>query len=299
MVAKIFAKFGPLKGSDFELEDDMVVGRAKSSQIVLAHKLVSNRHARIFRNEAHDCYMLEDLGSLNGTILDGEAIQKPERLGHLHILNFGGSSDFFFIDSSQVPRDMMVTLTSSKPQPVEPILAAKEEMDTKSKTFFGKIFAQTPANLASKSESQIRKPLNPEDEKNATMYGEKIARVPNALLAKLRGPNGGGQGEKPAKLQKFSLLIANVKGGPKVYNLEEGENLIGRGEGIPIRIVHSEISRHHAMIIVSQNRVYIRDMGSTNHTFVGNKMIEGEMEIKPGTKLAFGKIKGKLDIRKS
>lgn len=293
MNAKIFAKFGPLKGTSFDLDGDMSVGRAKSNQIVLMHKLVSNRHARIYRSEQHDCYMLEDLGSLNGTLLDGETVQKPERLGHLHILNFGGSADFFFVDGSKVPRDLMVTLTSSKPQPIEPILAAKDSLDKKRDTFFGKVFAQTPANLASRSDSQISQPV---DEKNATMYGEKLASVPNALLAKLRGSDGN---EKPTKLQKFALHIANVKGGPQVFNLEEGENLVGRGEGIPIRIVHSEISRHHAMIIVSQNRVYIRDMDSTNHTYVGNKIIDSEVEIKPGAKLAFGKIKGKLDTRKS
>ena len=42
--------------------------------------------------------MVEDLGSTNGTEVDGELIEGRESLGKLHVLSFGGSGDFVFCD---------------------------------------------------------------------------------------------------------------------------------------------------------------------------------------------------------
>ena len=52
----------------------VTIGRDPACDLVIDNKLVSGRHARITRVDAG--YILEDLGSTNGTLLGGRAVQK-------------------------------------------------------------------------------------------------------------------------------------------------------------------------------------------------------------------------------
>lgn len=63
---------GPLKGKTFELGDELIIGRADKCHIVLDDSYVSQIHARIFAK--NDSYMIEDMGSTNGTYLNKRRI---------------------------------------------------------------------------------------------------------------------------------------------------------------------------------------------------------------------------------
>jgi len=71
---------GALAGSRWTLETDFVViGRAPDATIVLPERQISRYHARIERDA--DGYLLHDLGSKNGTFINGEAVHgQPYRL---------------------------------------------------------------------------------------------------------------------------------------------------------------------------------------------------------------------------
>ncbi len=58
--------------------DELSIGRTQESDVVLADRAVSRRHARIFRIDGD--FWLEDLGSRAGTWLNGRAITARERL---------------------------------------------------------------------------------------------------------------------------------------------------------------------------------------------------------------------------
>ena len=63
------------------------VGRSEDNAIVVADPNVSRRHARLVRSE--DGFVVEDLGSTNGTLLDGAPIDR-ERIESGDELTFGG-----------------------------------------------------------------------------------------------------------------------------------------------------------------------------------------------------------------
>ena len=69
---------GALKGKTFELNDELVVGRADRCHVVLDDTYVSQMHARIFARNGS--YVLEDLGSTNGTYLNRKRITSPAEL---------------------------------------------------------------------------------------------------------------------------------------------------------------------------------------------------------------------------
>ena len=58
----------------------MIIGRSNESTIVLSDPMVSRSHARISLEKGQ--WILEDLGSANGTISDGQKIKRKSlRLG--------------------------------------------------------------------------------------------------------------------------------------------------------------------------------------------------------------------------
>src|SRR5579872_1506840 len=73
---------GEQSGRSVELrENAVVVGRHPGCDIRVPDETVSRRHARIIAG--HDGYLIEDLGSRNGTFLNGHKVTSPERLNHL------------------------------------------------------------------------------------------------------------------------------------------------------------------------------------------------------------------------
>jgi pSer/pThr/pTyr-binding forkhead associated (FHA) protein len=67
-----------LKGKTFNLGDELIIGRADKCHIVMDDTYVSQVHARIFSRG--DNYMVEDLGSTNGTYLNRRRITAPSEL---------------------------------------------------------------------------------------------------------------------------------------------------------------------------------------------------------------------------
>jgi pSer/pThr/pTyr-binding forkhead associated (FHA) protein len=75
---KISVVEGPLKGQSYELSEELTVGRAEKCHIVVDDTYVSQVHARIYANG--ETYVVEDLGSTNGTYLNRRRITSPEEL---------------------------------------------------------------------------------------------------------------------------------------------------------------------------------------------------------------------------
>jgi hypothetical protein len=67
-----------LKGKSMPLTDELIVGRADKCHLVLDDTYVSQVHARIFAKG--DSYLVEDLGSTNGTYLNRRRITAPAEL---------------------------------------------------------------------------------------------------------------------------------------------------------------------------------------------------------------------------
>jgi hypothetical protein len=66
---------GPRQGQEFRLRDDVFIGRdGTRCEVVLEDLAVSDLHARVKREE--DQFILHDLGSTNGTFLNGEQVYR-------------------------------------------------------------------------------------------------------------------------------------------------------------------------------------------------------------------------------
>jgi DNA-binding winged helix-turn-helix (wHTH) protein len=70
--------------------------------------------------------------------------------------------------------------------------------------------------------------------------------------------------------------------------LPEGEHLIGRGEDCRIRSDSTKVSRHHARVRVTSERLLVEDLGSRNGTWVNGRRLAGAAELTAGDSVRVG-----------
>jgi hypothetical protein len=84
---------GLTSGSAYDVTDGCLLGRGDQADIRLSDTFASSAHARLVRQG--DAVVLEDLGSTNGTYLNGEPVTGPQPLHHGDRIRIG-DSEFSF-----------------------------------------------------------------------------------------------------------------------------------------------------------------------------------------------------------
>ena len=110
---------GPTPGKAYALDrGEITIGRDVNNEVVINDAEVSRKHARIIIQG--DSYVLEDLGSTNGTSIDGQRLTGP------HILSLGqkislGENVSLGFEAIQYDPDATVVTTAEKlaEQPIE------------------------------------------------------------------------------------------------------------------------------------------------------------------------------------
>lgn len=69
------------------LEDESLIGRVAGNSVILTDGSVSSRHARVLRT--HEGFLIEDLGSRNGTFINGDSVTDKRLLHDGDTVRFG------------------------------------------------------------------------------------------------------------------------------------------------------------------------------------------------------------------
>jgi diguanylate cyclase (GGDEF)-like protein len=75
----------------------------------------------------------------------------------------------------------------------------------------------------------------------------------------------------------------------KRYSIDQDEIIIGRSEQAHVQVDHNSVSRQHAKLIVSGQRVRIVDLQSTNGTFVNDGRVD-DLELRDGDLVRVGTV---------
>ena len=103
---------GPAAGQSIDIDRELVIGR-EDADVTIPDSEVSRRHL-VVRPVEHGVEV-EDLGSLNGTFLDGERIREPVTIVIRGVITLGTSEMRVDVALPQAaPRDQ-VTMLSSDP----------------------------------------------------------------------------------------------------------------------------------------------------------------------------------------
>ena len=97
-------------------------------------------------------------------------------------------------------------------------------------------------------------------------------------------------------MAKLVVLSEGLTG--RSHELKLEKTTVGRVEDNTFQIAEPSVSSHHCEIIQRGTDVYIRDLGSTNGTFVGGQQISTETLIKPGSVFRLGMVEVRLETDK-
>ena len=93
-------------------------------------------------------------------------------------------------------------------------------------------------------------------------------------------------------MARLVLLSEGFTG--KTYELKVEKTTVGRVADNAFEIVEASVSSHHAELHLRGNDIFVKDLGSTNGTFInGEKITEGV--VKPGQILRIGMIEMRLE----
>jgi len=93
-------------------------------------------------------------------------------------------------------------------------------------------------------------------------------------------------------MAKLVLLSAGMTG--RTHELKGEKTTIGRLEDNTFQIAEPSVSSHHCEVLLRGNDVIIRDLNSTNGTFIAGEKVT-ESAIKPGQILRLGQIEMRLE----
>lgn len=91
------------------------------------------------------------------------------------------------------------------------------------------------------------------------------------------------------------LVIQNQGMTGRACELHADRTTIGRVEDNTFQIADASVSSHHCEVHLRGNDVVIRDLNSTNGSFIGNDKIT-EQVLKPGQVLRLGQVELKLEV---
>jgi len=88
----------------------------------------------------------------------------------------------------------------------------------------------------------------------------------------------------------FQLLIVRGRGASTTIKLADGVTTVGRQDDCQLRIKSSQVSRRHCELFEKKGLLLVKDLGSSNGTFVNGKKIQEQRVLEPGDELTIGQI---------
>jgi tetratricopeptide (TPR) repeat protein len=156
---------GPRTGARFPLKEGVnIIGRAPGNEVRLEDQSVSRQHAEVLKNEYG--WVVRDLGSKNGTLVNGKEVAEPVVIGHKDIVKTG----------------IYLLRLITQVTPLEQELTLPPELATQDRTVF---VAAPPDSLTARMEKTEPSIAPVEAVEEGTEESEPGTAM--SLLAKLRG----------------------------------------------------------------------------------------------------------------
>lgn len=85
------------------------------------------------------------------------------------------------------------------------------------------------------------------------------------------------------------VLVMFKKNERREFPLEADKAILGRRQDCQLRIPTKDVSRQHCALLVDDDVLIVKDLGSSNGTYVNDKRI-AETELEPGDRLRVGPV---------
>ena len=315
---------GPRTGEKISLTGlPASIGRQAPADIVIDMPSVSRQHARISQGAAG--YMIEDLGSRNGTFVNAVRIQGPQPLANGDRVHLGSDLELVLVvapvskDATQVMRapagaaGATVIMQSPALAPAAPPLlvvtasgnAAAVHNLTAPRLRIGRL---------ADNDIVIDNPFVSRHHAELEKRGENYFLIPSPTLSNTLMLDGQPVMEATRLHHGAKIRIGGSAPGEMVLldylqPSEERERAaqqsikfaekplmtIGRDKDNAIVLNNPSISRFHAEVEKVGQRFRVRDLRSSNGTFVNGKRTDGETWVHPGDAIQIGPYRFVVD----
>ena len=326
-IARLSIRTGPDAGKVLELSQrELVIGRTAPAGLIIAHPEISRRHARVVYQQGN--YILEDLGSSNGTFINGQPLRGSQtltdgteiQLGSQIKLVFnqpsfgaqsaarttvssvqslqGGQSDKTMMDSDLTTGAVQASISDVPPNLLVTIAGQDTKVYTltKDRITLGRaddndIVVASP--IMSRHHATLQK----------TFQGYEINIAPGVIntLTCQGSPVKERQllsnadvlridSEMPGLMVSMTYL-APSQATTKISAVQFGEKEIftfGRDPTNDVVCDNPRVSRFHAQVTRVGRRYYVTDLRSSNGTFVNDKRVEGNVWLNPQDTIRIG-----------
>lgn len=233
----------------------MAIGRNAGAYIPVKHSSVSRRHSEI--SYANGQYVLRDLGSANGTFINGTQLT-PATAQILAANDKIRIGDVMFVFQMRRVREQSLASAT--------LLGATllEDLDTRIFATLGSF--EKPMTLALPvllADGDLQLP-------------GAAASIPAAIVATF------------AQDAALAVLTPSV---PDVHILQQEKRItLGRDQQNTIPLADSSVSRIHAEVFHAVDGYYIRDLGSSNGVQVNETKIDNPYHLTHGDRIRIGSV---------
>ena len=129
----------------------------------------------------------------------------------------------------------------------------------------------------------------------APFLSEPCQETNSSIIGSTTRPSGSKLAISQARrLPAMKKLVLTGLTHPGEFELEPGFNTLGRNPTNDYRVHDSTVSSFHCEIVLSDDSVLVRDLGSTNGTFIDNQPVH-EAHLEPGQVLRLGSAELRLE----
>jgi len=239
-----------------------LIGRAADCHLRAHSDQVSTHHCEILVQPNGP--MLLDLGSRNGTFVDGQRLDAPRLIRDGALIQVG-------------PLQLLVEILQGDGHSTND---TDRGPDSKSGT------SNPNSSEATVLETTSPAGVAPKPVASLAAVG---GRRPLASLAQLRG-------QSPVQV---TLHVANGRNAGVKVPVQRHRFVIGRAKDCHLCAHSDEVSGHHCEILVQPNGVLVLDLGSRNGTFVDGRQIDGPCALNDGARLRVGSLELLVEISES
>jgi predicted component of type VI protein secretion system len=93
----------------------------------------------------------------------------------------------------------------------------------------------------------------------------------------------------------FLLVVMRGRSKASAHRLAPGVTVVGRQEGCQLQVKSSQVSRRHCELTEKDGKLLVKDLGSSNGTFVNGQKVEGTRALEPGDTLTLGNVTFRIE----
>jgi len=265
------------------MDREWIIGCFKDCDVVVESRVVSGQHCRLRR--VGDGFLIEDLGSMNGTFVNGTQVTASVSVKRSDRITLGQNVPMPWPGADQDTGAVRTRIIRIGREPDNDVVIARSVVSSYHAQIIVSGDSLVIEDLGSTNGTGIgtpdnrieRSPLSPTD---MVFFGSHAVQAGELLGWSLPDPHGS---QLPTADSKGSTSRSS-----KAISFSGRVMTFGRSSDCDQVLDFPMISWEHARIMRTGSAIIVEDLDSTNGTFVNGLAIDGSVLVNPGDTISLG-----------